>query len=402
MLDVNKIDFFEKVETPFYYYEMDQLRRTVEKVLSLSDKYGILVHYAVKANSERRILEYISSMGLGAECVSGNEVRHAISCGFKPSDTIFAGVGKTDKEIADAMRAGVGLFNCESLQELYVLDAMAGKLGLRAEVSLRVNPDMDTHTSRPAATGKSNSKFGIQSHEFDAAVSLLGQCKNLDFKGLHLHIGSQITDVKEVFSQECRKANEIVAYFESKGLEIKDVNLGGGLGIDYDDPDGHPMADLETWFSTIDSCVERCEGRTIRVEPGRSLVAQCATLVSRVLYVKSGDSRTFLILDAGMNDLVRPALYGAYHRIENLSATLRPNLPQSQVYDVVGPVCESADMWGAGRLLPFSVRGDLMAIRSAGAYGQVMASHYNLREPASAVFSDDMHGARLRFDYFGN
>lgn len=402
MLDVNKIDFFEKVETPFYYYEMDQLRHTVEKVLSLSDKYGILVHYAVKANTERRILEYMSSMGLGADCVSGNEVRQALSCGFKPSDVVFSGVGKTDKEIADALKAGIVVFNCESLQELFVLNAMAGKFGLRAKVSLSLNPAVGLHSQGNVDTASYENKFGIPTHEIDDAISLLGQCESLDFRGLHFHVGTQITQVEEVFSKLCQRANEIANYFESKGLEVSDINLGGGLGIDYEDPDAHPVAELELWFKTVDSLIDRSNGRTIRLEPGRSLVAQCATLISRVLYVKTGETKTFLILDAGMNDLVRPAFYGAYHKIENLSADLRPNLPQSQIYDVVGPVCESEDVWGTGRLLPFSVRGDLMAIRSAGAYGQVMANRYNLRDLAPAVFSDDMHGARLRFDYFGN
>lgn len=400
MLDINKIDFFDKVETPFYYYEMDELRRTVEKVAGLAARYDIRVHYAVKANVERRILEYMSSMGLGADCVSGNEVRHAVSCGFRPEDIVFAGVGKSDREMAEAMKLGIGSFNCESLQEIYVLDAMAGILGQRARFSVRINPNIDAHTHRYITTGTYENKFGISDHEFDALVSLIGRCRNIDFTGLHFHIGSQITDVREVFGLECRRVNDIVRHFESCGLVVHDINLGGGLGVDYEDPDSNPCADFDAWFSTIGSELERRPDQTVHVEPGRSLVAQCATLISRVLFVKSGETKTFLILDAGMNDLIRPALYGAYHRIENLSAIQRPNLPQSQVYDIVGPVCESSDVWGAGRLLPLSVRGDLMAIRSAGAYGQVMASRYNLRDFAPAVFSDDMHGARLRFDYF--
>lgn len=400
MLDVNKIDFFDKIGTPFYYYEMDELRHTVEKLVSLSQRYDIKVHYAVKANVEKRIMEYIASMGLGADCVSGNEVHHAYACGFPADKIVFAGVGKSDREIAEAMKLGIASFNCESLQEIYVIDAMAEKLGLRARVSVRINPDIDAHTHKYITTGTCENKFGISEHEFDSLVDLLGRCRHLDFMGLHFHIGSQITDVKDVYGLECERVNSIVEYFESKGLKVTNINLGGGLGVDYDDPDGNPVADFGTWFATIAEKIRRRPDQMVHVEPGRSVVAQCATLISRVLFVKSGVTKTFLVLDAGMNDLIRPALYGAYHKIENLSASLRPNLPQSQVYDIVGPVCESSDVWGTGRLLPMSVRGDLMAIRSVGAYGQVMASRYNLRELAPAVFSDDMHGARLRYDYF--
>ncbi len=401
MLDVNKIDFFEKVETPFYYYEMDELRHTVEKVAELSRRYGIDVHYAVKANVEKRILEYISSMGLGADCVSGNEVKHAHACGFPADRIVFAGAGKSDREIAEAMKLGIAAFNCESLQEIFVVNAMAEKLGLRARVAVRINPDIDAHTHKYITTGTYENKFGISAHEYDALIELLGRCPDIDFTGLHFHIGSQITDVEEVYGLECVRVNAIVEYFESRGLKIKDIDLGGGLGVDYEDPDANPIADFETWFRVIDEKIYRRPDQRVHVEPGRSVVAQCATLISRVLFVKSGETKTFLILDAGMNDMIRPALYGAYHRIENLSAHLRPNLPQMQAYDVVGPVCESSDVWGSGRLLPLSVRGDLIAIRSAGAYGQVMASRYNLRDFAPAVFSDDMHGARLRYDYFG-
>jgi len=400
MFDVNRIEFFEQVETPFYFYDMDRLRKAVGEVVYLSGKYDITVHYAVKANVERRILEYVSSMGLGADCVSGNEVLHACNCSFPAERIVFAGVGKSDREIAEAVKAGIGMFNCESLQEIFVVNAMAAKFGRTVNVCIRINPGVDAHTHRYITTGTYENKFGISDHEFTAAVEMIRRCGNIDFAGLHFHIGSQITDVEDVFSLECSRANEIVAWFEEHGLSVDNINLGGGLGVDYEDPDGQSVADFETWFRTINSGIVRRPGRSIHVEPGRSIVAQCASLISRVLFVKTGETKNFLVLDAGMNDLIRPALYGAYHKIENISAVLRPNLPQSQVYDVVGPVCESGDVWGAGRLLPLSVRGDLMAIRSAGAYGQVMASRYNLRDFAPAVYSDDMHGARLRTEYF--
>ncbi len=402
MLNIKNIEFFEKVETPFYFYDMDILRATIDKVASLSRKYDIQAHYAIKANVEPRILELISSAGLGADCVSGNEVTRALSCGFPADKVVFAGVGKSDKEIAEALKAGIESFNCESLQEIYVINALAGRLGLRARVSARINPNIDAHTHRYVTTGLYENKFGISDHEFDALVNMVKRCPNVDFMGLHFHVGSQITQVNNVYSLECERVNSIVAQFEAKGLEIKDINLGGGLGVNYEDPDAEPIPDFDTWFSTVAAGVVRKMGQRVHIEPGRSIVAQSASLVSRVLFVKSGETKTFLILDAGMNDLIRPALYGAYHKIENLSARLRPNLPHTQVYDIVGPVCESSDVWGAGRLLPLSVRGDLMAIRSTGAYGQVMSSRYNLKDFAPAVYSDDMHGARLRTEYFDN
>lgn len=400
MFDASRIEFFEKVETPFYFYETEVLASTVEKVAALAARYDISVHYAVKANSEKRILEYIASAGFGAECVSGNEVLHAHACGFPAEKIIFSGTGKSDGEIVAALRLGTGMFNCESVQEIFVLDAIAGMLGRRAKYSLRINPGMDSHARRfPEASGEN--KFGIPLHAVGDAIEMVRKCGNIDFAGLHFHIGSQIMDTERVFSEEVRRANEITERFEAEGLRVDSVNLGGGLGVDYAEPDRPGGPDFAGWFRVIGEGVRRRPGRTVRLEPGRSVTAQCGSLITRVLFVKTGETRTFLITDAGMNDLIRPALYGSYHRIDNLSAVLRPNLPKSQVYDIAGPVCESADTWGTGRLLPLSVRGDLLAIRSAGAYGQVMSSRYNLRGPAPAVYSDDMHGARLRTEYFG-
>ena len=399
-----------RIETPFYFYDMPLFRRTVAALASESSSYGIRVHYAIKANTEERLLRYISSFGFGADCVSGNEVMHAAACGFSPENIVFAGVGKSDREILSSLRLGIGTFNCESLQEIQVVDALASSLGLRARVSVRINPDIDAHTHKYVTTGLYENKFGISRHEFEPLVTLLGRCSSVDLQGLHFHIGSQITDVAEVYSLECRRASEIVRWFEDKGLEIANIDLGGGLGVDYEDPDASPVADFSTWLRTIHDNLPLRPGQTVHVEPGRSVVAQCGTLISRVLFVKNGETKTFLILDAGMNDLIRPALYGAYHKIENLSAMCRTSghagpshesygyensghggpANEEQVYDVVGPVCESSDVWGAGRLLPLSTRGDIMAIRSAGAYGQVMASRYNLRDLAPAVYSDDI------------
>ena len=400
MLDINTIEKLDRVATPFYYYDMDLFRKTVDHVAVLAQKHNIKVHYAVKANVERRLLEYISSKGFGADCVSGNEVLHAHDCGFPADQIVYAGVGKTDKEIYNALKLGIEAFNCESLQEIYVINEMARIYGLKANVSIRINPDIDAHTHKYVTTGLYENKFGISQHEFDKLIDIIKKSENINFYGLHFHIGSQITRVAEVFALECKRVNDIVAYFERNGLKVDNINLGGGLGVDYDDPDENAIADFKTWFGTISENIIRREDQSVHVEPGRSLVAQCATLISRVLFVKSGETKNFLIMDAGMNDLIRPALYGAYHKIENLSAAQRTFFPTHQAYDIVGPVCESSDVWGAGRLLPLSVRGDLMAIRSTGAYGQVMASRYNMKDLAPSVFSDAIDEAPVVMNYF--
>lgn len=400
MLDINTIDKLDRVATPFYYYDMDLFRKTVDHVAVLAKEHNIKVHYAVKANVERRLLEYISSKGFGADCVSGNEVLHAHDCGFPADQIVYAGVGKTDKEIYNALKLGIEAFNCESLQEIFVINEMARVYGLKANVSVRINPDIDAHTHKYVTTGLYENKFGISQHEFDKLIDIIKKSEHINFYGLHFHIGSQITRVAEVFALECKRVNEIVAYFERNGLKVDNINLGGGLGVDYDDPDENAIADFKTWFDTISENIIRGEDQSVHVEPGRSLVAQCATLISRVLFVKSGETKNFLIMDAGMNDLIRPALYGAYHKIENLSAAQRTFFPTHQAYDIVGPVCESSDVWGAGRLLPLSVRGDLMAIRSTGAYGQVMASRYNMKDLAPSVFSDAIDEAPAVVNYF--
>lgn len=430
MLKFNDFGRVEELATPFWYYDMDVFRKTVKLAASLSERYGIGAHYALKANVEPRLVSYIASKGFGADCVSGNEVKYAVESGFARSSIVFAGVGKSDKEISDALDLGIGCFNVESLMEMQVIDALAASKGVRANVSLRINPNIDAHTHRYVTTGLYENKFGISRHEFEAAIDILKGSKALDFKGLHFHIGSQITDVESVYSLECERAAEIVEWFEAHGMEVGSIDLGGGLGVDYDEPDENPVPDFEKWFSIIDRKLRHRPEQSVSIEPGRSMVAQCGSLITRVLFVKSGETKTFLIMDAGMNDLIRPALYGAYHKIENLSAhyartesaesedlTRHPQMPAGEqrsgglalgcarrpdrplekgvqgglrLYDVVGPVCESSDVWGEGRELPYSKRGDILAIRSTGAYGSVMSSRYNLRDLAPAVFSDDM------------
>lgn len=411
MLELKEFEKFEELQTPFWYYDLDLLRRTADEVAKYSRKYGIGVNYALKANVEPRILQIISSKGFGADCVSGNEVIYAVAHGFRPETVVFAGVGKTDREISRAIDLGIGCFNVESLMELEVIDSIASAKGVRVNVAVRINPDIDAHTHKYVTTGLEENKFGISRHEFDSVIELLRRCKSVDFRGLHFHVGSQILDVREVYSEECRRASEIVGYFESRGLVVKNIDLGGGLGVNYKNPDSEPIPDFGTWFSTINDNLKRRPDQRVIIEPGRSIVAQCGSLISRVVFVKHGEHKSFLILDAGMNDLIRPALYGAYHHIENLTVeelndssshkTRAGAAPQEKTaptespasctfYDVTGPVCESDDVWGTDRRLPESHRGDLLAISSAGAYGSVMSSRYNLRDIAPAVFSDDL------------
>lgn len=411
MLELKEFEKFEELQTPFWYYDLDLLRRTADEVAKYSRKYGIGVNYALKANIEPRILQIISSKGFGADCVSGNEVIYAVEHGFRPETVVFAGVGKTDREISRAIDLGIGCFNVESLMELEVIDTIASAKGVRVNVAVRINPDIDAHTHKYVTTGLEENKFGISRHEFDSVIELLKRCKSVDFRGLHFHVGSQILDVREVYGEECRRASEIVDYFESRGLVVKNIDLGGGLGVNYKDPDSEPIPDFGTWFSTINDNLKRRPDQRVIIEPGRSIVAQCGSLISRVVFVKHGEHKSFLILDAGMNDLIRPALYGAYHHIENLTVeelnnssshktragaatqekTAPTERPESYTfYDVTGPVCESDDVWGTDRRLPESHRGDLLAISSAGAYGSVMSSRYNLRDIAPAVFSDDL------------
>lgn len=378
------------IQTPFYFYDMDLLRKTASHAASMASEYGIKIHYAVKANFEERVMKTLSAQGFGADCVSGNEIVWAVKTGFAPSEIMFAGVGKSDKEIRTGLENGIGAFNCESIQELEVIDQIAGSIGLRAKVAIRVNPDVDAHTHRYITTGLEENKFGIGRYAFDDAIAAVKKCRNVDFVGLHFHVGSQILDsVEPVFKMTCGRADEIVKYFEDHGLKVGSIDLGGGLGVLYADPDSAPIPDFGTWLRTVRMNLHARPDQTVILEPGRSLVAQCGSLISRVLYVKPAKTKTFLILDAGMNDLIRPALYGAFHLVENLSAKLRDE-KVIQNYDIVGPVCESDDVWGNNRELPLSRRGDLMAIRSAGAYGSAMASRYNLRDFAPAVFSDDL------------
>ncbi|WP_313512955.1 diaminopimelate decarboxylase [Sphingobacterium sp.] len=387
-MNINQIDLgrLKEFETPFYYYDLDLLNETLDRAKAAADKRGFHVHYALKANFNDRILGLIQSKGFGADCVSGNEVQKSIDSGFPANQITFAGVGKSDKEINLALKHQIFAFNVESIQELLVINELAAKQNVKAKVSLRINPNVDAHTHHYITTGLDENKFGVPNSELEKAASVLRDCDHIDLLGLHFHVGSQITDIN-VFKSLCVKVNEWKNWFEERGTTIKVLNVGGGLGVDYHEPDAHPFADFEAYFDVFDRFLERTPQQEVHFELGRALVAQSGSLLSRVLYTKSGVKKNFLILDAGMTELMRPALYQAFHKIEKLGNN---DGIEKLNYDVVGPICESSDCFGKEVTLPVSERGDLIAIRTAGAYGEVMASKYNLRDEIRFVFSNEI------------
>lgn len=367
-----------KLPTPFYLYDLSLLDRTLQVVNdSIATHPDFHVHYAVKANPDPVILNHIFAAGLGADTVSGGEINVALQTGVKPQDIAFAGVGKTDRDIMIALNANIGMFNIESVQELDIINEIANSLGKTARVAIRINPDIDAHTHHYITTGIAENKFGIDMRDLGAVVARALNLPNIDLVGLHFHIGSQIT-IDTPFILLCERVNEIVARLEKEGVHLQSVNLGGGLGIDYEYPDNHPIPDFGLFFNSVKQHLDVPAGMEVHFELGRSIVGQCGTLIGRTLYVKNGHSHDFAIIDAGMTELIRPALYDAYHFISNLTgdAEHRP----THFYDVVGPVCETTDTFATNRRLSRVLRGDIIAIRSAGAYGQSMSSHYNSRQ----------------------
>jgi diaminopimelate decarboxylase len=382
MINKHIIEKFKEIETPFYYYNLETLKSTLDIVKKESDNSGYKIHYAVKANSNPKIMKIISSYGFGADCVSWNEIERAIETGFSPSDIVFAGVGKTDKDIESSLKSEIFCFNCESIPEIEVIDSIAAKINKTATIALRINPYIEAHTHKYITTGIEESKFGINTWELDEVLRKLTSMKNINLKGLHFHIGSQISRM-QVFKSLCARINELQDWFATRNIDLEVINVGGGLGIDYENPEKRPR--FEEYFSMINEFLDLRPGQTIHIEPGRSIVGQCGSLISRVLFLKNGSNTQFAIIDAGMTDLIRPALYQAHHMIENLTSD-----GHIYRYDVVGPVCESADTFGKFVELPETKRGDIIAIRSAGAYGEAMASRYNLRDLPKTVFSDEI------------
>jgi len=385
MISTANIDKFKDLETPFYYYDLDVLRQTLNACRDASVKHGFHVHYALKANFNPRVLDTIQAYGFGADCVSGNEVKAAIGHGFDKGKVVFAGVGKSDREINLALDADIFCFNVESVQELHIINELAAAKNKKANVAIRINPNVDAHTHHFITTGLDENKFGINIWQLPDVAAALHQCSNLQFLGIHFHIGSQITDL-EVYKSLCTRINEMQDWFNDHGFEVKVLNAGGGLGVDYHHPD-NDIADFENYFQVFKNFLNVKPGQEVHFELGRALVAQSAALISRVLYVKNGLKKNFLILDAGMTELIRPMLYQAYHQIENVSQNAKASTANLK-YDVVGPICESTDCFQKDVDLPESFRGDLIAVRTAGAYGEVMASGYNLRDRVGSVYSE--------------
>ncbi len=402
MFNNTNIKKLSQHETPFYYYDLGVLRQTLEACTNASNQYGFHVHYAMKANFNPRVLDMIRSYGIGADCVSGNEVKAAIEHGFAKEKVVFAGVGKSDKEINLALDADIFCFNVESVQELHIINDLAKAKNKTANVAIRINPNVDAHTHHFITTGLDENKFGINIWQLNDVADALRACPNIQFIGIHFHIGSQITDM-EVYKSLCTRINEMQDWFEDHGFQVKILNTGGGLGVDYYNPDTNTFSDFESYFKVFKQFLNVKPGQEVHFELGRALVAQCASLISRVLYVKNGQKKNFLILYAGMTELIRPMLYQAYHVIENLSREEAGSKSQesgqeksqisnlkSQIlnYDVVGPICESTDCFRKDVELSESFRGDLIAIRTAGAYAEVMSSNYNLRDKAQNVYSE--------------
>ena len=379
------IEKFNTVRTPFYYYDTELLRKTLDTIKAETGKNdNYHVHYAVKANANRKLLRIISAAGFGADCVSGGEIKACLDAGFPAEKIVFAGVGKSDWEINVGLDAGIAYFNVESIPELEVINQLAGEKDKIARVSFRINPDVGAHTHANITTGLAENKFGISMEDMDHVIDVAQEMQNVKFIGLHFHIGSQILDMGD-FVALCNRVNELLDKLEARRIRIGHVNVGGGLGIDYGHPDRQPVPDFKSYFETYDNCLKLRPYQTLHFELGRSVVGQCGSLISKVLYVKQGANKQFAILDAGMTDLIRPALYQAFHKIENVTS----DAPQ-QTYDVVGPICESSDVFGKAVDLNGVKRGDLIALRSAGAYGEIMASGYNCRELPQGYTSDEL------------
>lgn len=378
------LDKFESLATPFYYYNMELLQETLDMVKTEAGRYGYHIHYAVKANANPRLLSTIAANGLGADCVSGGEIQAALDAGFPAEKIVYAGVGKADWEINLGLDQDIFCFNVESAVELEIINSLAAAKEKIAPVALRINPEVDAHTHAKITTGMKENKFGINLGQLGDVFEQLKSLSNIRLIGIHCHIGSQITDMS-AFRNLAIRVNEIQEELEAHGLQIDNLNFGGGLGIDYYHPNHLPIPAFDNYFAVFHKLLRLRPGQQVHFEPGRSIVAQCGTLISRVLYVKKGETKQFAILDAGFTELIRPAMYEAYHRMENISSE-----EEVELYDVVGPICESSDVFGKDVELNKAHRGDFIAIRSAGAYGEVMASQYNCRRLPAAYYSDQL------------
>lgn len=379
------VDKLNSIATPYYYYDTQLLRKTLEVIKQECEKHeNFHVHYAVKANANPKILRIISQYGFGADCVSGGEIKAALEAGFPADSVVYAGVGKSDWEINLGLEKGIACFNVESIAELEVIEELAVAANKTANVAFRINPNIGVHTHANITTGLAENKFGIAMQDMENVIERATTMKNINVVGLHFHIGSQILDMGD-FKALCNRINELQLQLDKHHIYVQSINVGGGLGVNYDSPDRQPIPDFQEYFHTYAKHLRLREDQQLHFELGRSVVAQCGSLISRVLYVKQGSHKQFAILDAGMTDLIRPALYQALHKIQNLTS----NEP-TEVYDVVGPICESSDVFAKAIDLNKCHRGDLIAIRSAGAYGEIMASAYNCRQLPKGYITEDL------------
>jgi diaminopimelate decarboxylase len=370
---------YHQLDTPCYLYDTALLRQTLESAASAAARHGYRIHYAMKANNNPAITSLISNFGLGADCVSGNEVAEALRIGFPAHEVVYAGVGKSDEEIELALTNRILCLNCESMEELLVTEEIARKLQLPAPVAIRVNPGVKANTHKYITTGLDENKFGVHISQLREVLDYASQSPWLNLMGLHFHIGSQITSL-EPFEQLCQRVNELWVSMEMDKRGAALLNLGGGLGLDYAEPETNPIAPFDDYFNVFAQHLKVPSNVRIRFELGRSIVGQCGKLITKVLYTKKGINRDFVITDAGMTELMRPALYQSRHHITNLTSEL-----PGQVYDVVGPICESSDVFAKDVQLPATRRGDFLAIHTCGAYSESMMLRYNMRKKAGSV-----------------
>ena len=385
LIDQENILRFKEVHTPFYFYNTALLKETLQKMKKeISAHKNYIVHYAIKANANPKLLRLIAQAGLGADCVSGGEIQRALDTGFPASKIVFAGVGKSDWEINLGLDNDIFCFNVESEPELEVINELAKAKGKIASVAFRINPNIGAHTHANITTGLAENKFGIAMKDMEHIIQKTEQLCHIRVLGLHFHIGSQILEMDD-FIALCQRINQLIEQLRQAHHRIEHINVGGGLGIDYEHPDKHPIPNFSSYFNTYAKYLNLSDGQQLHFELGRAVVGQCGSLVTRVLYVKQGATKQFIIVDAGMTDLIRPALYQAHHQIENLNS--REVLEK---YDVVGPICESSDVFAKDILLPKTHRGDLIALHSAGAYGEIMASQYNCRALPQSYTSEEL------------
>jgi len=383
MFNSELMNKFSELNTPFYFYDTDLLHKTLFAIKEAAKLYRYNVHYALKANSNKKILKIISSYGFGADCVSANEIDRALECGFPANKIVFAGVGKTDSEIKVAIQKDIFSINCESIEEIQVVNTIAGQFNKKVKIALRLNPNVDAQTHKNITTGLNSNKFGLSMNDLNYIIDNHKSYVHVKIDGIHFHIGSQITNL-EVFSELCKRVNITKEYLTKRNFSINHINLGGGLGINYQMPENQ-IPDFQSYFNIFSRNLSKSASQSIHFEPGRSIIGQSGILITRVLYVKDTKKNKLIIVDAGFTDLIRPALYQAHHKIVNLSSGYN-----NELYDVAGPICETTDYFGHSMLLPETKRGDLMAVFSAGAYGESMSSRYNLRTPASSYFLDEI------------